>query len=344
MRHLAPSPRHTLRALACCALSALWVAPGHSWAADDPVVFSVTSTLGNIGYRLVDLDPNDGITPSISFTGTTALNTFDQQYNPETGGIQFSGPTYTNGLLPGNAMGLSTGNGSATASPQSLSVTSTLTLGQLTQNAYIGTGSASGYVYSMDNPVIGTDVAYWYAGDTHFTLSANTALEITGTTSVQYKMDGTSLITWLKEQGQTPLSLGLNSFTGETSQVSLKLNSVEFGFPEGDLAPTVSTATRESAIELTVDPWSATLETPVSEANLVTPFSLQFVNLSTQELTGDYHLKVMANASSQFYAELPYTGIPGNVPEPATWALMGLGLAGIGAASRRAQPRAASAH
>lgn len=332
-------PRLPLKASALTTLIALtFSAPGVAHAADDPVIMAVSAQLVGLSYRLIDLDGADGVAPSITFKGVTNLSIFDQTYDPQTYEWVPNGPTYSDSLLPSSPLHHENDHGVADATPSLLSVGSSLSLSQLAGVAQADSSGVflSGAFYFPTAPAIGTSESVGYFTNNTFSLSANTAVVFSGEAVVNFRLDGRSINSWLTSAGHDGASWGF--YPGyRSNSIQLILSSMEGG-PYNEDGPIATSERRSSQSAFDIPIGSISSDAPLAEGSNTSPFNLQFVNLSPTTLTGQYDIEVQAAAVGAFYALIGTIPSPNPVPEPATFALMGLGLVGIGLVRQRRRP------
>ncbi|RTL30373.1 MAG: PEP-CTERM sorting domain-containing protein [Burkholderiales bacterium] len=312
--------------------------------ADDTsaVVASTTVTLSNLHYELVNLQPNGGSIPAVSFDWTGQLST--------TRGFQFPDPdvsqTYGNTLLPASPTTVTGTNGLTSISTTADSVTlqSVTTLqnlqagGQQISNDP-GFHSLNWYNYnsaglSLSNPNSVAGGLFGMADFGQFTLSANTALRITGTMASTSSLDLTPLLNALTTgtSGTTGTITASANSNGIGPNAQLMLGKLQVNQDSNGNIPSIGV--QGSAFSLNNANLSVSNAQPTASDSNSQAFELVFTNLHDTAQTGDLMLSL--NASSGIYAGMSYVipDVP-SIPEPSTYALMGLGLVGITLTRRR---------
>lgn len=290
-------------------------------------IASGSASVTGLSYHLIDLDPNDGIAPSITFndsyvgiaadTGTSA----NQQFTPAGEWVRAPGDLFTSAPVNWTS---SSGNVTGNYNSNSAAISTTLRGADLNAMA-TGLGgdgysvtltAASGMFYGKDEfpDYPGVLIAY-NPGQSSFTLSANTALVIDGQWHVNASLDLNQLAS-----GAFLNSIQANAWNAfvvnhVAAGVALQLdngqdgvfayNSVQYSQALDGNGPGELFSQRDSE---------------QSDA----PFSVQINNASASS----------ANGMLILGAEADYS-VSVAVPEPGTWVLMGLGLVGIGVVARR---------
>ncbi|WP_290644619.1 PEP-CTERM sorting domain-containing protein [Aquabacterium sp.] len=298
-------------------------------AASD-TLFSASAQLSNLSYRLVDLDPNDGIAPSVTFNSIIHVNSGGDAWT--------DAPGFSNSLLPSSPLQSSLQDGTAEASSTGLRVYSSLSsqslLAQVDPNAsgyqYVYLNAPMPMVYSMGG---GTDPMS--IDPAHITLSANTAIVITGVASINGTVNAgtqTDLLNALAPQGgSTDAAL----YSKVNAHIGLQLSSLDQDWSSNNNnALTVSSASSSFMLEAGWDNASGQDQTFSAQRDVL----VQYANFGTTDKVIDLDVTLSSNAYTSGYVTLvpalPIDPVPG-IPEPGTYALMGLGLAGIGLAHRR---------
>jgi hypothetical protein len=369
----------TLHAAVLMALAATGVQSAHA----APLV-NASVELNGLTFQLIDLNLDDGIAPSFTLTSPAGLKYADR------GEIFFGGTSQVFNWATGSASPLPSSNSASasglstlTTTPSSLALTSKLQQQDLTTDTSsysqqystgpdliqrtdtqtsTGTASSVTFEYHKDgSQVYDRTVGDWvrnYGG----TLSANTALIITGQSTLNVRIDRAALNDTtaaaasglqtgddLTYQGIALASLDLRITDGDTGN-----NLPFYGGPSGgqfngafnsrmrlDVTPdsqglVISDTTQESFTDAQVD------------QSVTERFSLVAFNSGGTERSIGFVLDAQAVAiwnvttlSSTTVTTpnpdwVPGTPTPG-IPEPSTYALMGLGLVGIAAAARRRQ-------
>lgn len=310
--------------------------------ADDtsPVVSSSTVTLSNLRFELVDINPNDGITPSVSFDLTGQLSVTDVSGTTST--------SYSNALLPLTPTTLVSSNGhsSITTTADSVTLKSFTTLqdalsassGFTTTPGYNdgNTGSNNSANLSVSNPQsIAGNLTGMNFGQ--FTLSANTILRITGTATSSSTLDATPLLAALPGNAQNP-AVWINKYPNyQAATLALgKLTVAQNGDASSITGLQGSAATLAYPPSLSVSQTSTAASYTQSQA-----FDLVFTNLGDTSTVGDvlWTLGASEQLSTGWSYLLPDVIVPPpdvpGIPEPSTYALMGLGLVGIALTRRR---------
>lgn len=331
------------RAIFCASLVAGLSAP--AVAADPTVLATSRATLTNVSFRLVDLDPNDGIDPSVTFNSNADIRVRSNSPNgPQevfsytgsgSGSLIFSSPVNTAtaslGLTPSSA---SVGGGGAQAS----SGTSLDDVLRFVRDPWERNFRELGGMASVG--------AYGPFSDYHnalssLTLSGNTRLIIEGTAQINLDIDLNPLVSALTEAEKTKgLMLGLmaNPFVMLNHQFKdpvLVDEATYLGIGSwlSDLPPDFN-----SSLLFRINADSVAGSDFVRSASATSLLSFQIDNLQNVTRPGQLGWVVqsgLSNGISYVHDVLP-PGSPA-IPEPGTWALMALGLCGVAWRTRRAR-------
>lgn len=377
--------RHAL-ALAITAMSA-----SSAWAGD--VISTAAASIDNLRYRLIDLDPNDGIAPALSINGIwmgsatswSQLNFFDVGNGGAYDRTEKSTPLSYAGTLPLQG-------GTATAGLADGTVTSAIGSQQLRMNAQLSTqdlltghhvdGPIKGSSYETEqNGQFGTltysstytkDVAQGYragmlTGSTtpgstpnfldnypklDLQVTAHTLLVVEGTSKVEVTADRSNLVQSVQQSGESTDYVDghrrmVNVFADGSASalVSASLTDtpglVSYTEEDGTFSSAVvrmQVNYNESGFFGSSDP-SYLLTHSDSHSK---DWALQWANLGDADKTvylslilGTDLMQRFDSTIENFDASFVPGGVP-SIPEPGTCALMGLGLAGMALARRRA--------
>ena len=281
-----------------CAAAAALLAAGPALADS-----SASATLGPLTLTLIDLNPLDGVTPWVSFAGSSGSYTYANAYTSAPYG-------YDNTDNHGSGAWGSSASAATTSLAQASAAISGS--GTLAGTTLAASGSAA-------NPVSANpwDYAYFqgYAygpdvGSQSFTLSANTLMVVQGAGSfVASTTGGYSLTYYYGEYVNASVSLqlsgpassgGIGGYQNSYDQIGASFYSSAYWDGTGYVLTGAS----------------------ASDARTL---GVSFLNLTGTEMTGTMSAQV--NVWGQTYAN--------PVPEPETWALMLAGLAAVGSLARR---------
>lgn len=306
-------------------LASLAALTSTAFAADG--IATGSASVSGLSYHLIDLDPTDGIAPSITFNdsyvgiGSVTSSWVPFQVAPVGEGVRTPGD-----LFSATPVSFVTANGNASGSYNGSSAAISSSLRGSDLNALASSMGADGYSVSMmaaSGMLYGKDEVPDYPGvliamnpgQSAFTLSANTALVVDGQWHVNAGLDLTQLTPGAfldSVQGN-----GWNAyFTSHVAAgIAMQLddgNDGVFAYNSVELRQSLDSS---GLGELITDRVSDLSDSP---------FSVQINNTGSSSANG----MLVLGALSDYYVAVA-------VPEPGSWALMGLGLAGVGAMVRR---------
>jgi len=273
---------------------------------------TASASITGLSWRLIDLDPNDGVAPSISFSAMAADGTLRQATSEATVYAQLLGteeilrassPTPFGSFGPMGKSLAGVGEATAVGTPLSALVTASSTTPILRPDQ-AGLAAESFAAVSL---VEEQRLPFCFGWCPNFTLSARTMLVVEGIGSATAHLPGDA-----------------GEFDEAEAKVSLALvgNATPGGSPFGR--------------QTTYDEIEFKLEGPgTQDASLLDQAMLvSFENGTGADMAG--LLLVRTWASTTLYGVVDPSGVLSPVPEPGTWALMlaGLGIVGIGARQR----------
>lgn len=334
-----------VRTLAAASLSILscLLTSNHAQAA----MVDITTTLSGLSYRLIDLAPEDGIAPSLMFSTSSKVGL--ATYSGDHGNL--STTMLAGGVFNGVSGQVTSGGGKTQASYSPGLMSASLSIGAddvLQQGQSYQSHEAVFMEIYGTVPVDDSPFPIEGGSDFSFILSAHTALVIEADVSVQHAFNQSVYLASAQAQAlasnhQTLLSYSLagvymslgqfndlaapEAFQAQYASAAEFLIQNGYGFDQGD----VFSLERQTLV--------------VGIANgLDTEQALTF--------------RLEGGAMIDFFTSLPDAPVDPNdpidvidpvdpigpigggttipaIPEPSTWALMGLGLLGVAAASRR---------
>ena len=309
-------------------------------AAGDPIVAQSTLKLSGLSFELIDLTPGDGIAPSLSVQTQSIINSSNTVFDEASGNWLYNGPSYSNSLLlPTTPVNYTTpdGLGTVTSTSASMTLQSQFTLSQVLPPLTPPDGTGAGHVTDsrtlsgVDLLTFGRPYQMPLSG---FTLGAGTSLVLRGTLSAEMTFDSTAVQSALAATGYDSwylygtlkgagrFELGNQLYDADGNYGAIVQPSDPFYF-EG----------RENLFH------SYGMDN--SPLNLSTSQDFEFTvdNFGDSDGTGWVELYMRVNSDVRLHAVrfsviTPPIDIPA-IPEPSTYALMGLGLVGIAAVARR---------
>jgi hypothetical protein len=369
---------------------------------------SATASVSNLRYRLIDLDLNDGITPSLSVTGSlvgtantsikitpdgvTSLGSPYVILNPDDLSASISSGTFSQ---TGTLELLSSLPGAKATLGPTLAASTSLSAAAL-NDSLIKTGSSSSYSgvgvdYTRNDNLLRnyttTYTDFGNAIDTqqsagvvskldqipavvdpetgaftfpidipNLTLSANTLLLIEGTATTGISLDQAGLdIAARLALGQGALASPDYFNYRATTSSNVELSIYRYAT---DTLPGGSLASQDQGAAFTLN--NSAASDSIYEGGLLAPlpanpidskdFSLSYANTLSNSVQATLALSLYAGTSINGYAygnsssttwgdpisDVPVVVVPTpGIPEPSTYALMALGLAGIAAVARR---------
>lgn len=326
------------------ALAALSLAQALAHASDAADVVTLNSSLSGFTFRLVDLTPDDGQTPWLKLNLGPGTGSW--------GGYSSAGDW--EGLFPttpvsnldsrdqlGTAEGTSDSiSGRSRASAEDLArfastsfdnpQRSTLSVyGQAQTGNVVSGGRADLYYVDPSSEGNGFVIKTIYSdGGPDFTLSANTRLVVEG--NFKYQVD-------VNRQAATPaLQAALDDGSAQLTVESSAWVQLSWAKPLVDLDGTVwGTADEALAAMNAANPTTGFQDFQGPGAGSGSKaFSLSLDNNGSTSLEGT----LFGLAKTRFELNAPTAALAAApVPEPGTYALMGLGMAAIGLATRRRQ-------
>lgn len=294
-------------------------------SAADGIVASGSASVTGLSYHLIDLDPTDGIAPSITFTGsyvgvgsvTSTWSDSPWSFVPVGDSVHTPGDLFSSAPA---SYASSSGNVTGGYSSNSAAINTSLSMTDF--NALASAGSEGGYgviLTAASGMFFGRDdhpdyPGVWVPlnpGQSAFTLSANTALVIDGQWHVNANLD----------LSQVTPGVFLNAFVTNhvSAGVALQLDDGKDGVFAYNSIGLQQSLDGNGPGELVIDRMS---DAPDS------PFSVQINNTSASSVNG----ALVLGAEADYNVRV-------SVPEPGTWALMGLGLVATGLVSGRSTRR-----
>lgn len=304
-------------------------------AADDPIIAQSTVTLSGLSFQLIDLTPGDGIAPSLSFQTQGVIDTSNSVYDEASDSWLPNGPTYSNSLLPSTPVNYTSPDGLSTFTSTSNSVTlqSQLALSQVLPPLTPPDGTGAGH-FAYGETLSSVDL--WTFGGPYdmpssgFTLGAGTSLVLRGTLSAEMTFDSTAVRSALAATGYHSWAL-YGTLVG--------LGRLQLGNQLYDADGNFFGASVQQSDRLYFDGRenvSHFNDMDNSPLNLSTSQDFEFTvdNFGESDGTGVVDMYMRVNSDVRLYAER-FSVIPPAIPEPSTYALMGLGLVGVTAVARR---------
>lgn len=345
MSHLVRTPLRP--AMLACAIALCCHA--NVQAAADPLVAQASLSLSGLSFQLIDLTPNDGIAPSLSFQTQGMIDTWNSAYDEATDSYIYLGPQFQNSLLPSSPLTHVTPDGMSTLTTTSNSATlqSQVTVSQILPSLTPpNTEGVDDYVSNWTTTGTDLTVGNAFPGEfQQFTLGAGTALVVRGSLSGSYSVDGTAIQAELAANGYTDWSL---YHTGRSDAAFIMAAQVHdltsepgsfAGLIGNQVNGIVTSLYNDGANYLGSADGELTLHAAASK-----DFEFTLTNLGSADMTGVMALNLTVGSDLSLYAsrpslwtppiDLPPIDVPA-IPEPSTYALMGLGLVGIAAVARR---------
>jgi hypothetical protein len=323
--------RYSLRPSAFV-LALLSAIPAMGQAANSPVVSTFTSSLSNVRIELIDLAPNDGIAPSITFSGGGTLSGPSIPLYDSDGQEIPNPPIYSNSLLPSSTItkAFDNGNTVVTASPTGIEVKSQVTYDDLMSNSY-GWSTPSPYLnsYSARGASVGLQSLDDPGINGTYTLSPNTVAVVRGTISNAWTLDGRAISSQLDPK-YTSWSIDQSGGTNSFLQI---LHQSEFVDAQGNSQGGASSGGGANE-DMSISAHASQTNDALQSNQSTNDFEFGLVNPNGQDQIGDVYVSVDVHPYLYLtaYGEIvpidPGPITPG-IPEPTTYALMGLGLVGI---------------
>ncbi|HIV72322.1 MAG TPA: PEP-CTERM sorting domain-containing protein [Candidatus Aquabacterium excrementipullorum] len=282
---------------------------------------SATASITGLSYHLVDLDLNDGITPWVQFGSNTYVLASAGGSNQLSIGTPFDASLQTASVTGATA--------SASVSTTGLQSSAWLD-GQSIQNLVVDTSSSNTSLYTS-NALATTRYGTLGADglpvpgykETNWTLSANTALVIDGIFTISVQVDGTQLAQGTLLQGaQAGGTYGLIVDALANASFSIYADGVYGG------ANPLPALSDEAVLQATAAHLWNVNGSGLDNQSLTQSFTLQITNSLASTRTGLLTTSVATSTHALFTSPAFPPGAP--VPEPGTWALMGLGLGLMG--------------
>lgn len=285
-----------------------------------PPVIEAYAALDNLSLTLIDLKPSIFTRPSVTFRS--------EEYVYSGGGANTK--LYTNALLPKTSTSITQGeHGAVSTTPSSIHAQFDYSAQQLLAEASKDLSHPDVAIFAMPN--VNTNVyaqkssLFQRPGPATFTLSAHTTLVLKGEATLKYTFDGSSIPGALAGTIYDQYDIGPN-----TAGAGVSIWFMPTGQNYDTVSPNASFSLGLGAPAAGIETGGPSLQTAQKHQS----FEIRLTNDSNKAMTGTFNLDLLADGSN--YVLFRNSSV---LPEPGTYALMGLGLVGIASASRRRRAR-----
>ena len=331
-----------IRLAMACATSLL----AHAAFASSPD-YSLTTSIANLSYELIDLGGGSGSTPSVTFGA--GLWTVGNRAPGADFGLYELVPAlaYSGSLLPQGTQTVSNGGAVMTTTANSVTFQASASGANMAAQmapelTNVAPGSYSVATIDAGGHIAAANSSDGWQGQT-VTLSAHSALVLRGTLSYSYGVNAVPFLDSVRAMLGNNQQLDLmnwNSLTVDAT-VSLIAQPAENDYLGGSAS--IYWGTNASVHQSQIE---SSDYTPIS-GSFESPFEIRLENTSDSALVGKLNVLVnndlMVSSTTRIYdrnmGTPPVIVIPevptGPIPEAPTWAMMMLGLVGAFSVARR---------